>query len=206
MARVRLELRPVTDVAAPDRRVWSLVVDGEHCGTLEGVRIGDEVRLAVDVTDQAHEWGVVRSAIGRVLGLAPWGGDVSYVISTADDRLREAARETGFRPDDATAVGRDLWRRAAPRPRAAADDITRFLDRDGRIDRYPLRASERRALLEWVVQRAVPHGVVLDEAGINARLEAFAPGGDVAVLRRYLVDHEFVERTPSGSQYARVSG
>lgn len=30
------------------------------------------------------------------------------------------------------------------------------------------------------------------------------PGGDVAVLRRYLVDVEFLERSRSGSAYVRV--
>lgn len=40
---------------------------------------------------------------------------------------------------------------------------------------------------------------------MNERLAPFAPGGDVAVLRRYLVDHGLLERTPSGSEYAPVA-
>ena len=42
------------------------------------------------------------------------------------------------------------------------------------------------------------------EAEVNDTLEPYATGGDVAVLRRYLVDHELLERTRSGSEYARV--
>lgn len=87
-----------------------------------------------------------------------------------------------------------------PKPRLTGPE--RFLDADGRIDRYPLKADERRALLEWVADRAFSPGDLLSEADVNARLEPYAPGGDVAVMRRYLVDHELLERTRSGSEYA----
>lgn len=78
----------------------------------------------------------------------------------------------------------------------------RFLDADGRIDRYPAAADERRALLVWVAGRAFSAEDVLDEAEVGERLLPYAPSGDVAVLRRYLVDHGILERTPSGSEYA----
>ncbi|MFT3798944.1 DUF2087 domain-containing protein [Microbacterium sp.] len=78
----------------------------------------------------------------------------------------------------------------------------RFLDRDGRIDRYPSGAGDRRTLLAWIAARAFAPDDVLTEAEVGERLERYAPGGDVAVLRRYLVDHGLLERTRSGSQYA----
>ncbi len=81
----------------------------------------------------------------------------------------------------------------------------RFLDADGRIDRYPAGAGDRRTLLEWIAERAFPIDETLSEGQVNERLAPFAPGGDVAVLRRYLVDHELLERTPSGSEYAPVA-
>jgi hypothetical protein len=77
----------------------------------------------------------------------------------------------------------------------------RYLDPEGRIDRYPVRAGDRRELLSWVVEQAVEPGEVLTEAEVNERLERFTT--DVAVLRRYLVDHGLFERTRSGSEYAR---
>lgn len=83
--------------------------------------------------------------------------------------------------------------------------VERFLDADGRIDRYPVRDGERRELLVWVADRAVATHDVLSERDLNERLEPYAPGGDVAVLRRYLIDHGLLERTRSGSEYARVS-
>ncbi|GAA1931232.1 hypothetical protein GCM10009775_24200 [Microbacterium aoyamense] len=82
----------------------------------------------------------------------------------------------------------------------------RFLDRAGRIDRYPVQHGDRHELLAWVAERAFSADEVFTESEVNERLEPFAPGGDVAVLRRYLVDHELLERTPSGSEYALVSG
>lgn len=80
----------------------------------------------------------------------------------------------------------------------------RFLDRSGRIDRYPATDGERAALLAWVAARAFGETEVLSEAEVNERLLPYAPGGDVAVSRRYLVDYELLERTRSGSQYAAV--
>lgn len=77
----------------------------------------------------------------------------------------------------------------------------RFLDADGRIDRYPSQQGDREQLLQWVVERAFGADDVLDEAETNERLARFT--GDVAALRRYLVDAGLLERTRSGSEYAR---
>lgn len=78
----------------------------------------------------------------------------------------------------------------------------RFLTAGGRIDRYPAQQRERHELLRWVAERAFRSGEVLTEQQTNERLEPFTD--DVAVLRRYLVDAELLERTRSGSEYARV--
>lgn len=79
----------------------------------------------------------------------------------------------------------------------------RYLDGAGRIDRYPLRDADRRELLAWVAAQALQPGEVLTERHLNERLEPFT--ADVAVLRRYLVDAELLERTRSGSEYALVA-
>lgn len=76
----------------------------------------------------------------------------------------------------------------------------RFLDGDGRIDRYPVQASERQQLLQWVAERAFVAGEVLDERQANERLARFTD--DTAALRRFLVDAAILERTRSGSEYA----
>ncbi|GLI27175.1 hypothetical protein ARHIZOSPH14_14170 [Agromyces rhizosphaerae] len=76
----------------------------------------------------------------------------------------------------------------------------RFL-RGGRIAQYPANSSDRRALLELIVDRAIGTNEVLDERGVNERLAEFTD--DVALLRRSLVDAALLERTRSGSEYAR---
>lgn len=86
-------------------------------------------------------------------------------------------------------------------PPAKPSGPARFLDADGRIDRYPSQQNDRDELLRWVVEQAFAAEDVCDEAETNARLAAFT--GDVAALRRYLVDAGLLERTRSGSQYAR---
>ncbi|SIT75602.1 DUF2087 domain-containing protein [Microbacterium sp. RU33B] len=124
-------------------------------------------------------------------------------------RTRAFARleELGLvRPDgdgwtfDDTALRAVLAEGAPVKPTGPA----RFLDRDGRIDRYPLSAADRHQLLLWVADQVLPIGEVWSERDVNERLERFAPGGDVAALRRYLVDAGLVERTSTGSEYARV--
>lgn len=180
---------------------WRLVVDGVDAGMLDATRTATDVVLALEVAAEYEDRGVAHGAIGRVLGSAPWGADVTYALAPgSSDSVLSAAQSAAFRRDDD-----GVWRRAAPRPRAGADDITRFLDATGRIDRYPLRSAQRRELLAWVAARAFSPTDVLTEPEVNARLEPYAPGGDVAVLRRYLVDHGLLERTASGSEYALVT-
>lgn len=89
---------------------------------------------------------------------------------------------------------------AAESPRRVGAE--RFLDGRGQIDRYPISADERRALLVLVAERTLAEGEVVPEAELNERLAVFSP--DTAALRRYMVDDEVLERTRSGSEYARV--
>lgn len=100
---------------------------------------------------------------------------------------------------DTTVFARVLAAHARPK----VEGVDRFLRSDGRIDRYPSNHRERGALLRHVAERALRQGEVLDEKELGERLSAFTD--DVAVLRRYLVDHDLLERTRSGSEYARVS-
>lgn len=88
---------------------------------------------------------------------------------------------------------------AAPR-RPVRTGVERFLDDDGRIDRYPSSASEREGLLRHVASRVLSPGEVVDERTLGERLLRF--GADVAALRRHLVDAGLVERTSSGTEYA----
>ncbi|MGY4857154.1 DUF2087 domain-containing protein [Cryobacterium sp. AP23] len=94
-----------------------------------------------------------------------------------------------------------LARLLATGDRATRQGVERFL-RAGRIDRYPARASERRELLVWIIARALPDHDDRTESQVNDALLDYTD--DVSTLRRYLVDAELLERTPSGSAYRRV--
>ena len=218
-ARIRIDLVPDGE-SSPDTRRWRVQEEGSDVGRLRADHRDGDVTIHVEVVTEARGRGVARVAVGRLLGMAPWGPDVRYVavLDPTDVAAVALAHALAFRPedlqpDDLQSVDLQLggsppdshrvWTRPAPRPRAAAGDITRFLDASGRIDRYPLRAGDRRELLEWVAERSLPVGAVLDERRVNEALAPFAPGGDVAVLRRYLVDHGLVARTASGSEYVR---
>lgn len=69
-----------------------------------------------------------------------------------------------------------------------------------RIQTLPAAPGERRELLLWVRDAALRPGEVLSEPQLNERLRVFHE--DVALIRRYLVDHGLLERTPTGTQYA----
>jgi hypothetical protein len=72
----------------------------------------------------------------------------------------------------------------------------------GRITGFPKNPERRRVLLEQVVQEFEP-GRYYPEADVNAALKTVID--DYATLRRYLVDHELVSRTPDGI-YWRTGG
>ena len=84
--------------------------------------------------------------------------------------------------------------------RQALTGVARFM-RLGRIDRYPANMAERRELLAWIVREAIEPGEHLTEKQVNERLLSYSD--DVVMLRRYLIDFELLERTPSGSSYFR---
>lgn len=88
---------------------------------------------------------------------------------------------------------------AAPR-RARPTGVERYLTPDGVIDRYPASARDRRDLLTHLAAQVLPGGEVVTEGELNERLERHTT--DVATLRRYLVDHDLVRRSPDGSRYS----
>jgi hypothetical protein len=66
-----------------------------------------------------------------------------------------------------------------------------FLAENGSLRSIPTKAAKRLVVLDHVAQ-AFPIGESWPEAEVNAVLRRFHP--DVAALRRYLVDEEFLDR------------
>ncbi|MGH9243173.1 MAG: DUF2087 domain-containing protein [Acidimicrobiales bacterium] len=88
----------------------------------------------------------------------------------------------------------------------APDDAARVLRafvREGRLVSIPAQRSKRRVILDVIVQEFEP-GRRYTEGQVNAVLAAWHD--DVAALRRYLVDEEFLEREDGGRAYWRAGG
>ena len=95
----------------------------------------------------------------------------------------------------------DAARAGSARPPGGSDDfggadadaarVLRNFVRDGRLRSIPASQGKRRAVLDWLSARFEP-GRVYPERDVNAVLAQVHP--DVAALRRYLVDDEFLER------------
>ena len=66
---------------------------------------------------------------------------------------------------------------------------------DGRITGYPRNPERRRLLFEQVALEFEP-GRYFPESEVNAVLKGITD--DPATLRRYLVEHELMSRTPDG--------
>lgn len=141
-----------------------------------------------------------RAAFARVtLGLPPEAG-------AREARALAALAAAGLVADrdGATVVSEEGIRAAlAAGGRTRPTGVQRFLDADGRIDRYPSGQADREELLRWVAERALAPGEVVGEREVTDRLARFS--GDPAALRRYLVDAGILERTRSGSEYALVA-
>lgn len=122
-----------------------------------------------------------------------------HVVAT----LRAAGLVTG-EEDDLHADGAAFTRVLAAAPRAPRPTgVARFLGPDGRLLGYPSHPGERRELLDLLARRVLQPGEIVDERGMNERLATITD--DVAALRRHLVDHDIVERTRSGTEYALVA-
>lgn len=78
---------------------------------------------------------------------------------------------------------------------------SRWLDRDGRISRYPRRPAERARFLADLGKDILRVEERVSEAQLNERLAPLTD--DVPTLRRYLVVHGVLGRTPDGSLYWR---
>lgn len=129
--------------------------------------------------------GLSPSRRQRALDAATRAGLITVdedTASVAADRFTRALRDAPARP-----------------PRTGVD---RFLDAEGRIDRYPSSSADRAELFRHVAATVLAPGEVVDEAELGERLQRF--GDDTAALRRHLVDSGLVGRTASGSSYSRT--
>ncbi|WP_337004257.1 MULTISPECIES: DUF2087 domain-containing protein [unclassified Microbacterium] len=115
-------------------------------------------------------------------------------------RVTDALVRSGLVDESTQLLAPDVFRAilesaAAPK----REGVERFVDGQ-RIRQYPANLEERGELLAWVARNVFEADEVLAEREVNARLLPYSE--DVAVLRRYLVDYQLVERRADGTEYA----
>lgn len=81
--------------------------------------------------------------------------------------------------------------------------VARLFDAEGRLTRWPGKASHRKLCL-WVLWSGLAAGRTFAERKVNDRLNARHLFADHALLRRHLVDEGMVWRTPDGRAYRRI--
>ena len=81
--------------------------------------------------------------------------------------------------------------------------LVRHFDADGRMLRWPPRASQVEPCL-WVLWSRLPARLAMTEREIGERLGRLHVFGDHALLRRALADYGLVTRTADGGEYRRV--
>ena len=106
-------------------------------------------------------------------------------LRLAADRFKAAAQAEAKRR--AEAEPGDSFEGVAPE---AATVLRNFVS-DGRLRQIPANRAKRRVVLDWLAGRFEP-GKTYPERDVNLLLGM--AHADVAALRRYLVDEEFLER------------
>lgn len=149
----------------------------------------------------SNEWRRAAAALSDPRRREVWARAVLGLEQPADRTTAKALKELRAAGliDDAGGPLDAFGRLLAESPAVARTGVDRWLV-DGRIDSMPSRPADRRDMLDWVAQRLPDRE--LTEAEVGDHLAALT--GDVATLRRYLVDHGLLERARDGSAYRVV--
>lgn len=123
------------------------------------------------------------SALERLVA----GGLVDADLRLRTERFKEAAKAEAARRRASSPPDAEVYGDAPPETVA----VLRSFVVDGRLERIPAPRGKRRVVLDWLSTKFEP-GTVYPEAEVNFIIGKVHP--DVAALRRYLVDEEFLER------------
>ncbi len=161
-------------LAEPDRlrAVAALVLGASTAGEVAQAA-GLELRAATVALERL-------AAGGLVVADAEDGG-----LRVVGERFKEAAQVEARRRADA--LPGDSFDAVAPE---AASVLRNFVS-DGRLRQIPASKGKRLVVLDWLAGRFEP-GKIYPERDVNLVLGLVH--SDVAALRRYLVDEQFLER------------
>lgn len=79
-------------------------------------------------------------------------------------------------------------------------NISVFLDEAGKIKRIPAPNRTKIPVLVYLAGK-FEVGRIYSEKEVNAVIDAWHTFGDYFILRRLLVDYNFLARTPDGAKY-----
>ncbi len=133
---------------------------------------GLDPRRAASALERLAAGGLVVAAEGKGLRLAT----ERFKAAAQAEAQRRAAAEPEERFDGMS---------------ADASAVLRNFVSDGRLRQIPVNRAKRRVVLDWLSTRFEP-GKTYPERDVNLLLGM--AHADVAALRRYLVDEEFLER------------
>ena len=141
----------------------------------------DEVAVTAGLDARRAASALERLAAGGLVVADPDGKG----LRLATDRFKAAAQAEARRR--AEAEPEEAFDGVAPESAA----VLRNFVSDGRLRQIPANRAKRRVVLDWLAGRFEP-GKTYPERDVNLLLGM--AHGDVAALRRYLVDEEFLER------------
>jgi len=81
-------------------------------------------------------------------------------------------------------------------------DVSRFLDKEGRIKAWPAKQADKVLVLEHLSEK-FEHGRFYTEKEVNALIDRWHTFGDYFLLRRGMVDLHLLSRERNGSRYWR---
>ncbi|HEX4443827.1 MAG TPA: DUF2087 domain-containing protein [Galbitalea sp.] len=157
----------------------------------------------------AEEWRRVVAVLAdpvrrRLYAGVVLGVPVDVPVKKKDKALKALVAAGLLRADgdEYVAVDGAFAELLAASPVVTRTGVERFV-RDGRIEQYPVKVGDRVEVLVWARDRVLPEAGEISERKFGERLSELT--GDVATLRRYLVDAGLVERDAAGSRYWRKS-
>lgn len=128
--------------------------------------------------------------------------EMGLVDARAEGTNRIYWLETNFLAEMSKGIfSQDSLEALAPKDSQAAWDekVLRTFVKNGRLQEIPVKNKKKLVLLRWLVEK-FEHGIEYPEKEINQRINQYYH--DHAMLRRYLVDFGFMER--SKGTYWRV--
>jgi hypothetical protein len=84
------------------------------------------------------------------------------------------------------------------------NELRNLLDAEGRVLRWPSKAVQKTAVLEYLVTK-FDFDRTYNELEVNAVLKAWHVFSDWALLRRELFERGLLDRTANGSSYKRTA-